>query len=159
MGSDGPGAGGGLFLYENAAMGSYAFNFQVFGQPAPFVSGGTKTDGYDTASYPTSLDGRATLTGSFPDGAATTIAFTEKLAQCHDRTPTNGAISGVSVNQGSGTAWAFHIYGDPYAANMYYIMFPTIAYGPEGALGPGNYENAGFAAGQHAGGTSLQGSM
>jgi len=132
-------------MYNSCAASSYAFNFQVFGNPKPSDATNGPNDRY-VAGDASTYDGSASLVSSFPDGAATTVMFSEKLAMCIDAAGTLGGQP--AVNTGSftyyGTAWSQQTpYNDPTAAKADVCDWPAFAYGPETSMGPGNSENVG----------------
>jgi hypothetical protein len=124
-----PNAGKGGYS-QNYGACSYAINFQALGLPSK-VSGKEGEIYYDTAGYPRpSGDRQANMVNSFPDGAASTILFTEKYAQC------NGVPQAWAYF--AGNTWAYDF---PSLTDVNYQQAPFIAYGPNGAgggVGPGN---------------------
>jgi len=136
-------------LWASYAPGSYAFNFQVFGAPIRATAAPSDSNRADQVNpaVPSTYDGNATLVSSFPDGAATTVAFTEKLAQCNDVSGAYGTGPGYPgglVTSGSiqGTGWDYPTPEDPTTPSTY-VEWPAIAWGPEISLGPGNSEVTG----------------
>ena len=127
------------------ASGSYAANFQVFGNPAA----GT--------ARPANGNGTPRIPGSFSDGTSNTVIFAEKLAQC----ATNG--SGTANNHHN--LWAHGAWN--YAYSPVFAVgpvdgsanWPDIGDGQSGYVGPTAMfqmsprpvANCGLASGAHSG--------
>ena len=74
------------------AVGTYAYNFQVFASPATL---GNPAPALDPAVW--GVTGRAGIPASFPDGLSNTVLFAEKYARCETQ----------AVGSERGNLWAW----------------------------------------------------
>jgi prepilin-type N-terminal cleavage/methylation domain-containing protein len=116
--------GNGL-LQGNWASGSYAANFQVFGNPNA------------GASLPANGNGTPRIPGTFSDGTSSTVIFAEKLAQC--------AINGSGTSNNRHNLWAHGAWNYSYS--------PAFAVGP--ANGATNWSDIGNGQSGYVGSTAM----
>ena len=84
-------------IVQPFAVGTYAFNFQVFGAGSSAYQYHLQTD------YPDGFKGKATIPATFTDGTSNTVLFAEKYARC--LTSSQAPIYGPGTERGNLWAW------------------------------------------------------
>jgi prepilin-type N-terminal cleavage/methylation domain-containing protein/prepilin-type processing-associated H-X9-DG protein len=116
------------------AVGNYAANFYVFGNPAGWVSNSQMFG--PNATWQGSFSGTATMPASFPDGLSNTVFWGECYGSCSNTGSfQNYNLAGSSLWADGAFSWT----GNP-PTSLYARWLPAFCMGPKrSVLGLGSY--------------------